>query len=64
MCNLPIQHKIKIKDGTIPVVFIVRKKLLIIKKYLKSELDNLKNHNINNGPTNWVHPLVVVKKSN
>lgn len=66
-CLKNVKHKIIIKENSVPVTFNARKIPLSIKNELKNELDNLERLEIIekiNEPTDWVHPLVVVKKPN
>lgn len=61
------EHKIIIKENSVPVVYNARKIPLSIKNDLKKELDNLEKLEIIekvDEPTDWVHPMVVVRKPN
>lgn len=64
---LKLEHKIILKENSASVVFNARKIPLSIKNEVKNELDRLEKQKIIEKvtePTDWVYPLVVVRKPN
>ena len=65
--TLPGKSKLYLRDNAVPVIAAPRRVPEALKSRLKQELDQMVKHEIITPvtePTDWVHPIVVVEKSN